>query len=34
VVVPVQGKLALRTRTIAAGGTPRDADTLRLVCVP
>jgi hypothetical protein len=34
VVVPVRGKLVLRTRTVAAGGTPRDADALRLVCLP
>jgi hypothetical protein len=33
-VVPVRGKLVLRTRTVAAGGTPRDADALRLVCLP
>jgi hypothetical protein len=32
VVVPVRGKLALKTRTTAA--TLRDTDTLRLVCAP
>lgn len=28
------GTLTLRTRTAGAGGRPRDADTLRLVCAP
>jgi hypothetical protein len=34
VTVPSRGKLVLKARTTAAGGTPRDLDTLRLVCVP
>jgi hypothetical protein len=37
-VVPTRGarpgKLALRVVTVAAGGRPRDIDTLKLVCVP
>jgi hypothetical protein len=28
------GSLVLRARTVAAGGRPRDADVLKLVCVP
>jgi hypothetical protein len=28
------GALVLRMRTTGAGGRPRDADTLRLVCIP
>jgi hypothetical protein len=38
VTVPTRGArpgtLVLRTRTTAAGGRPRDVDTLKLVCVP
>jgi hypothetical protein len=38
VTVPLRGsrpgKLQLRARTVAAGGAPRDVDTLKLVCRP
>ena len=38
IAVPTRGRrpgvLALRARTAAAGGRPKDADTLKLVCRP
>ena len=38
VTVPTRGKqpgkLVLKTLTVATGGRPRDADTLKLVCSP
>ncbi len=34
VTLPVRGKLRLKTTAVPGGGSPKDGDVLRLVCVP